>query len=416
MLMREAKAIELADRGRAVRDGAGWVVFSLNGPEKYRVTLEPLYCSCPDFETRHEDCKHTLACKIAATRPANDARTEQKPETPPVVWPRKTYSQPDWVAYEAAQVNEKDEFLGLLHDLCSRIEEPARQGRGRRPVPLADAVYAACLKVFTTLSVRRFMSDLREAHERGFLSQVPHNCHISRTLESDDVTPILESLIVLSSLPLKAIETEFAVDATGFSASKFDRWYSEKYGRMQSEHTWVKAHAMTGTTTHVVTSVVILDKNSADGPQFPSLVKKTARNFTIRQMSGDKAYTSTENFQITEDVGGVAYLSFKPNTTAGIGGIYERMFHLFSLHKEEYLKKYHRRSNIESVFSAVKRVYGDSVRSKTPTAMKNEVLAKLVCHNISQLIHLMYELGIEPNFGDAPADDGPAVLPFRIPG
>jgi transposase len=416
MLMREAKALELADRGRVVRDGDGWVVFSLNGPEKYRVTLEPLYCSCPDFETRHEDCKHTLACKIASTRPANDPRTEHKPETPPVVWPRKTYSQPDWPAYEAAQVNEKDEFLGLLHDLCSRIEEPVRKGRGRPPVPLADAVYAACLKVFTTLSVRRFMSDLRAAHERGYLSQMPHNCHVSRTLESDDVTPILESLIVLSSLPLKAIEDEFAVDSTGFSGSKFDRWYSEKYGRMKSEHAWVKVHAMTGTTTHVVTSVIILDKNSGDAPEFPPLVKATAKNFIIRQVSGDKSYPTTENFQAVEDAGGTAYLSFRSNTTGGVGGLYERMYHLFCLNKEDYLRKYHRRSNIESVFSAVKRVYGDSVRSKTPTAMKNEVLAKLVCHNISQLIHLMYELGIDPNFGGASADDGPAVLPFRMPG
>jgi transposase/predicted nucleic acid-binding Zn finger protein len=415
MLMREAKALELADRGRVVRNGDGWLVFSLNGPEKYRVTLEPLYCSCPDFETRHEDCKHSLAVRIASTRPADDQRTERKPETPPVVWPKKTYSQ-DWPAYEAAQVNEKDEFLGLLYDLCSRIEEPMRKGRGRPPVPLADAVYAACLKVFTTLSVRRFMSDLRAAHERGYLSQVPHHCHVSRTLESDDVTPILEALIVQSSLPLKAIETEFAVDSSGFSASKFDRWYSEKYGRMQSEHTWVKAHAMTGTTTHVVTSVIILDKNSPDSPQFPPLVKETARNFTIRQVSADKAYPATENFQAVEDVNGTAYLSFKSNTTGEIGGIYERMYHLFSLNKEEYLEKYHRRSNIESVFSSVKRKFGDSVRSKTPTAMKNEVLAKLVCHNISQLVHLIYELGIDPNFGGETVEDGPTVLPFRLPG
>ncbi len=412
MDMREAKALELADRGRVVRDGDGWVVFSLNGPEKYRVTLDPLHCSCPDFETRHIDCKHTMAARIASTREGQDFRTEEKPKTPPVKWPRKTYSQPDWPAYVAAQVNEKDEFLGLLHDLCSRIEEPARNGRGRPPVPLADAVYAACLKVFTTLSVRRFMSDLRAAHERGYLSKVPHNCHVSRTLESADVTPILEALIVQSSLPLKAIETEFAVDSSGFSASKFDRWYSEKYGRTLSEHTWVKAHAMTGTTTHVVTSVIILDKNSPDAPQFPALVKETARNFTIRQVSGDKSYPATENFQAVEDVGGTAYLSFKSNTTGGVGGIYERMYHLFCLNKDEYLKKYHRRSNIESVFSSVKRVFGDSVRSKTPTAMKNEVMAKLVCHNISQLIHLMYELGIDVNFGSEPAFDSKMILKF----
>jgi transposase len=398
MEMREAKALELADRGRVVADKGSWLVFSLSGPEKYTVTLEPPLCSCPDFETRHEACKHVLATKIFVSRQGCDFRTEPNPETPPVKWPRPTYRQ-DWPAYEAAQTNEKDEFLVLLHDLCSRIEEKPHQGRGRPPLPLADAVYAVCLKVFTTLSVRRFMSDLRDAYGKGYTSQLPHHNSVSRYLESPDLTPVLKGLIALSSLPLKAIETEFAVDSSGFSSSKFDRWFDEKWGRMRSEHAWVKAHAMTGTTTLVVTAAEILGKNSPDAPQLPALVKETAKNFTIREVAGDKSYPSTDNFQAVEDAGGTAYFSFKSNTTGGIGGIYERMYHLFCLNKEEYLCRYHRRSNVESLFSSVKRKFGDFVRSKTDTAMRNEVLAKLVCSNVSQLIHLAYELGIDMNFG-----------------
>lgn len=39
-----------------------------------------------------------------------------------------------------------------------------------------------------------------------------------------------------------------------------------------------------------------------------------------------------------------------------------------------------------------------NVRSKTDTAMTNEVLCKILCHNICCLIQAMYELGIEPTF------------------
>jgi hypothetical protein len=35
--------------------------------------------------------------------------------------------------------------------------------------------------------------------------------------------------------------------------------------------------------------------------------------------------------------------------------LFGRMYHLFSLNKEDYLRRYHRRSNVESMFSAVKR-------------------------------------------------------------
>jgi hypothetical protein len=46
----------------------------------------------------------------------------------------------------------------------------------------------------------------------------------------------------------------------------------------------------------------------------------------------------------------------------------------------------------------IKRKFGDSVRSKTDVAMKNEVLAKLVCHNICCVNQEAHELGIDPGF------------------
>ena len=57
---------------------------------------------------------------------------------------------------------------------------------------------------------------------------------------------------------------------------------------------------------------------------------------------------------------------------------------------------------------AVKRKFGGEVRSKTDTAMKNEVLAKLVAHNLCCLIQEQHELGIDPIFWGASAK--PQVL------
>ncbi|MEX2310099.1 MAG: hypothetical protein WD738_21180 [Pirellulales bacterium] len=50
-----------------------------------------------------------------------------------------------------------------------------------------------------------------------------------------------------------------------------------------------------------------------------------------------------------------------------------------------------------------KAKFGDGVRSKTEVAMRNEVLAKILCHNICCLICAMYELGIDPVFWGRPA-------------
>jgi len=66
--------------------------------------------------------------------------------------------------------------------------------------------------------------------------------------------------------------------------------------------------------------------------------------------------------------------------------------------RDEFMSHYHKRSNVESTFSMMKRKFGDSLRSKTDVAMINETLCKVLCHNIVVLIHEMHELGIEPTF------------------
>jgi hypothetical protein len=42
--------------------------------------------------------------------------------------------------------------------------------------------------------------------------------------------------------------------------------------------------------------------------------------------------------------------------------------------------------------------FGDAVRRKTEVAQVNEVLLKVLCHNICVVIQEMFELGIEPSF------------------
>lgn len=411
--IREAKAVELADRGRVVKRPNGWLVYSLNSSEKYHVTVLPLTCSCSDFELRQEPCKHILAVQITLSREVNGSPAQPKPETPPIQWPRKTYQQ-DWPNYDAAQQNEKREFQYLLSELSGMIPQPEPKGgtRGGRPAAiLSDVIFASVFKVYSGLSGRRFNTDLEEAQGRGFVSAVVHHSTIARCLEDEQTTAILIRLIEASALPFKAIETEFAVDSSGFSSCKFDRWYDEKWGRMMSKHSWVKVHVVCGTTTHIVTSVIVGDKGSPDSPQFPSLVKTTAQNFTIDQASADKAYASAVNFEVVDECGGTAYIAFKGNATGAAGGIYERMYHLFCLNKDDYLNHYHRRSNIESLFSAVKRLFGDSVRSKNETAMRNEALCKLLAYNITLLVHAICELDLEPRLRSEP-DEQPMILPM----
>ena len=402
---------------RITGDGVVWTVPSQSSPStSYRVTLLPPSCECEDFQLRKEACKHILAAQFVSERtgglaaPAVD--TEVAPKKP-------TYGQ-DWKAYTQAQRNEKNRFQVLLAELCSGFVEPPHTGVGRKPVPLADRLFSVCFKVWSTLSSRRFDCDLQEAVARGRLSRPLHPNKVNCFLEDAELTPYLKTLVMRSSLPLKAIETDFAVDSTGFSTSKFVRWFDHKYGVVKKEHNWVKAHLACGVNTHIVTAVAIYHRDAADCPLLPELVKRTAENFTVKEVSADKAYLSVENVEAICAAGGVPFIAPKLNTNGAAGGLFEKMIHYYQYQREDFLKFYHKRSNAESTISAIKRKHLDAVRSRTQAAMVNEVLVKLICNNLWCVILSQCVLGVEPIFWqnethEEGAGDGPAILPMIRP-
>jgi transposase len=412
---RDVKALELTGNSRISFVGGAWVVPSQSGNGRHAVDPSPTApsCTCEDFQLRGpvRPCKHILAVRLLLER---QLKGEPNPTVIPQRPARPTYAQ-DWPNYNASQVSEKEHFQYLLADLCRAIPDLPPK-RGRPIIQPADALFSAVFKVYSTFSGRRFMTDLRAAQDAGHVRRLVSYNSIFACLESEATTPILHGLIRRSSLPLRSVEVDFAIDSSGFSGCRYSQWVDEKYGVPQLKCDWVKAHLCCGVTTHVVTACRVEEKDSADCPQFAPLAKETAESFTIREMSGDKAYLSNDNLNLIDSLGGTAYVPFKVNTTGEGTPVWEKMYHLFSLHRQEFLDHYHKRSNSESVFSMIKRKLGDSVRSKTDRAMKNEALAKVVAHNVCCVIMAWYELGIDPSdFGvPTPAGEPPAVL--RFPG
>jgi transposase len=384
------------------RKGGVWLVPAQSGRGHYTVVpdeKEP-HCSCPDHETRGCVCKHIYAVKFVIQRELFDDGTEVETRSVTVTEVRKTYPQ-QWTAYNRAQCSEKDTLQSLLHDLCLSIPESTEQRMGRPRLSVRDGIFSACYKVYSMLSSRRFTCDLHDAQERGFIAKAPHFNSVLNVIDNDETTPILKELVAKSAEPLAAVETTFAVDSSGFSGCRYDRWYDIKWKNVEPRvgRAWVKAHAMVGCKTNVVCAVDVLDQGSGDIPQFAPLVKETAERFSIQELCADKAYLSECSLQLVDDLGGRAYIPFKSNSVARRPGVWNNAYHYFQLHRDEFCKHYHQRSNVESTFSMIKRKFGDSVRAKNDTSMKNETLAKFVCHNLCCLIQEMHELGIDPAFG-----------------
>jgi transposase len=417
-----------ATKNVTCKDGA-WGVPSDNGNGRYRVILgekDGGTCNCEDHQTNGVTCKHIYAALFVRKRSAGGDMPDPATACPPP--PPPSYPQ-DWPKYNQSQHTELPSCLEMAAELVRGLQDPPPDKRiGRRRTPYRDQVLVAFLKVFEKFSCRRFGADrLGDFVTRGWLAKDRNRMSVCAYLQDPRLTPLLEGLIAESSTPLKELETVFAADSTGFSSVRYYEWLQEKKGKLRQGRTWTKAHVMVGVRSNIITAAYIGDRDEADSPQLPSLLKTTARTFNVREVVADKGYLSHENMDVVDGHGATPYIPFKNNSIAGEEGtVWNRMFHQFSTNRPSFLEHYHKRSNVETTFHMVKAKFGHAVLSRTPTAMRNEVLVKFLCHNLAVLHRMTVTLGLGPvvlgkdvelEGGDAGAGGAEMhVLPLKLPG
>ena len=376
-----------------------WTVPSQTGVGRYRVWTDGVdaRCDCKDYDNRKAPCKHIFAVMELRLKEAGQSLSANGGKKP-----RKQYAQHP--TYTKGQTEEMRLLDTLLRELVSGVADlPSPLSRGGRPkTPLADEIYCAVLKVYSCMSGRRAHGVYKNVADRALLSSVPSFMVASRLLCRPEVTPILYHLLHLSALPLAGLEEGGAIspDSTGIQTTSFGGWREERHGEKRQKR-WVKCHAIVGTKTHVIIDARVMEANSADCPQFEPLLKNALEvGFHPATITADKGYLSRDNYTLATELGLQAYIPFKVNSTGAAEGspAWKKAFHLFQANREEFDRNYHTRPNVESVFSALKRKFGENIRSKNPVAQVNEVLCKLIAYNLTVVVHEMFENGIAPSF------------------
>jgi len=308
---------------------------------------------------------------------------------------KESYPDQQWKEYTEAQNNEKRLLPDILDELFTHINikyDSAK--RGRSFLSIKDIVYCLALKTYTKLSSRRLISDLDNLKQDGYIEKVPNFTTLMKYLNKEELSYLLESLIVLSSKPITDI-CDVAVDSSGFSTSQFGRWFDFKYDIDKTIRTWVKAHVVCDTKTNIITSITVTPANFADSPQLRPLLEKNTHK--LKEVSADRAYSSRENLQIVVNLGAVPYIPFKCNVTGERSKvhIWKKSFRYFKEHPQDFFEHYHKRSNVETCFHMIKQKFGKDLVSKSFVSQKNEIMLKVLCHNICCLIQEYYLKNIE---------------------
>lgn len=330
--------------------------------------------------------------------------------------PDKPAGKHDTNRYTRAQVNEKPAFRYLLQELLKTLPADTPGAKGRPRIPLEVAIFSSVYKSYLGLSGRRFTSDLQDAHARGYVSAAPCYNSLSRWLRFEELTPVLRSLIQGVAASFAHIETNFAVDSTGFRIPKITTWCDEKHG-WRRRREWLKCHVTVGTRTHIVTAVEVTKRHAGDPGQLGALMDATAENFRVGEVAADRAYSTVKCLETVDGLGAFPAIPFKSNTTGASeskNDIWRRMYHTFALNQHLYQEKLNRQNQAESAFSMLKRKFGEKIFSKDGTAQVNEVLCKVLCHNLVVLIYWLYEFGIEEAFIEDEISEVVAAAPLPI--
>jgi len=386
----------LATEKKVEKKGGVWLVKSEHDNNtKYEVKngLGGFFCTCPDYTEHEKPCKHIYAVQevIKAKKTGRKLRPLKS-----LVIPRPTYPQ-HWVTYNKAQAEEKERMEKLLKELCLGLPERERKP-GRPHARMKDIVFAATMKVYGTLSGRRSSTDLKVCQEKAFIKKVPHYNTISKYLNDQELTPILQNLIRECAKSLIKAESVFAIDSTGVATFDISRWFDEKFGQAAHQRDWLKLHISIGINTHIIAGLTITDSNVNDATQFRLLVEETAKTFNIKEVLADKAYLGTKAFEVVEMHGARAYIPFKKNSTGAASSILKRNFDYYKKHRRMHQKHYSQRNNVEAAMRMIKSKFSESIRSKNDTSRINEILCKLLCHNLVVLVHHQAKYATELDF------------------
>jgi transposase len=254
------------------------------------------------------------------------------------------------------------------------------------------------LKIFFKTDYRGIVEILNDSPElcKCFhLKTVPHFTTLQkaskRLLRLKVANALLRSTVRKSKIKLAA------VDSTGLEAGHISRYFIKRRSREPSLYQtttyrrWPKLAVVCDCKNHLILSAITARGPSVDVNQFCKTLKPAAEQFNILHLLADAGYDSEKNHRYARDVHQIKTtippkIGRPPLTDKPLRGKYrEQMRTRFD--KETYGQRW----QVETVFSMIKRNFGDTIRARTYWSQCREMMLLVLTHNIA-IILLVKEL------------------------
>jgi hypothetical protein len=179
-----------------------------------------------------------------------------------------------------------------------------------------------------------------------------------------------------------------AIDSTGIKVTNRGQWMQEKWN-IKKKKGYLKIHIAVNIKTKEILALEITDEKSHDEKVMPRLIDhilKNKNNIKIRSALGDGSYDSNENFKYLQKIRIKPAIKVRKNSTILRKNNSLRNREVYSqlkdLLKWKKRKRYGRRWIAETVFSSIKRMFGEHISATRFQNMIKEMMIKVSLYNL----------------------------------
>jgi hypothetical protein len=175
-----------------------------------------------------------------------------------------------------------------------------------------------------------------------------------------------------------------ALDSTGIKVANRGEWMRHKWDVRRG---YLKIHVAVDIRKKKVLSLQVTSEEVHDSSLMKKLVYHASENNNVKRViADDGAYDSRKNFRYLSDYGIQAAIKVKKNSSRKAMGCYPRklvvMQQLSDFEKWKSSVSYGHRWIAESVFSAIKRIFGEYVMARSYRNMVKEIFLKVSLYNM----------------------------------
>jgi len=177
-----------------------------------------------------------------------------------------------------------------------------------------------------------------------------------------------------------------AIDSTGIKVTNRGQWMNKKWNT-RIKKGYLKIHVAVDIKSKKILSMEITDEHVHDNRMLPTLVDDLVKSneYIIDKFLADGAYDSNDTFRYLSENGIIPCIKVRKNSRVRkTAHIFRNLSVITQRHDFKQWKdsvSYGQRWMVETVFSSLKRMFGEYVYSLKKENMKQELLLKASLYN-----------------------------------